>query len=194
MRFNPRTRVGCDANGTHHIYFDSRFNPRTRVGCDFEREVKMELLSLFQSTHPRGVRPLESGIGSRILTSFNPRTRVGCDILELGKFSNGYLFQSTHPRGVRHKTIHNKMDRLAMFQSTHPRGVRPAAPSARADRADPGFNPRTRVGCDNQLREAFALQRFVSIHAPAWGATLLPAQCLLLHPLFQSTHPRGVRR
>ncbi len=35
-----------------------------------------------------------------------------------------------------------------------------------------GFNPRTRVGCDNQLREAFALQRFVSIHAPAWGATM----------------------
>ena len=41
------------------------FNPRTRVGCDFEREVKMELLSLFQSTHPRGVRPVGLGIAAK---------------------------------------------------------------------------------------------------------------------------------
>ena len=101
-----------------------------------------------------------------------------------------------------------------------------------------GFNPRTRVGCDNQLREAFALQRFVSIHAPAWGATMeipryarvfdvsihAPAWGATLQAtlqkksprsfnprtrvgcdgmtvkmdpgrvMFQSTHPRGVRR
>ena len=78
------------------------------------------------------------------------------------------------------------------FQSTHPRGVRhrasPPAP------ADPGFNPRTREGCDSSdmLRDMFKEEfqsthprgvrpkfififtycRNVSIHAPARGATL----------------------
>ncbi len=55
-----------------------------------------------------------------------------------------------------------------MFQSTHPRGVR--------------------HGLDQSLFTC----RFVSIHAPARGATLI----LLLRDreiLFQSTHPRGVR-
>ena len=54
----------------------------------------------FQSTHPRGVRPI---------VALNDSVQK--------------LFQSTHPRGVRHK---NQLvrPRQAMFQSTHPRGVR----------------------------------------------------------------------
>ncbi|MHB9293144.1 hypothetical protein Holit_02264 [Hollandina sp. SP2] len=34
----------------------------------------------------------------------------------------------------------------------------------------------------------------VSIHAPAWGATLDTAEAIVKQYLFQSTHPRGVRR
>ena len=54
------------------------------------------------------------------------------------------------------------------FQSTHPCGVRPGLrldiDSYRC------FNPRTRVGCDDQV--AFMqLYEKVSIHAPVWGAT-----------------------
>jgi len=33
-----------------------------------------------------------------------------------------------------------------------------------------GFNPRTRVGCDELQRSIIRLS-LVSIHAPAWGAT-----------------------
>ena len=33
----------------------------------------------------------------------------------------------------------------------------------------------------------------VSIHAPAGGATVIDAQELQLHALFQSTRPRGAR-
>ena len=123
-----------------------------------------------------------------------------------------------------------------MFQSTHPRGVRhhwEPVPDSGAS-----FNPRTRVGCD-RIKELVRLQAelfqsthprgvrhspaeiaglsgFVSIHAPAWGAT--PSghrQCpgrACFNPrtrvgcdpsitasapsphLFQSTHPRGVRQ
>ena len=80
----------------------------------------------------------------------------------------------------------------------------------------PHFNPRTRVGCDGQLVLSISQRLFVSIHAPAWGATPRPLTGFLRHKSFnprtlvgcdwrpcwafpsasrfQSTHPRGVRR
>ena len=76
------------------------------------------------------------------------------------------------------------------------------------------FNPRTRVGCDTGASAALPPPYHVSIHAPAWGATLpmftLPSISkvsihapawgatgliivYLFNQRFQSTHPRGVR-
>ena len=55
--FNPRTRVGCDAQDHRLCQGGQGFNPRTRVGCD---------------------RPRDPHTGSRH-ARFNPRTRVGCD-------------------------------------------------------------------------------------------------------------------
>ena len=53
------------------------------------------------------------------------------------------------------------------------------------------FNPRTRVGCDNQIAKYY--QRLaVSIHAPVWGATAAVDKLLVITG-FQSTHPCGVR-
>ena len=121
------------------------------------------------------------------------------------------LFQSTHPRGVRPVNSATDMDK-AIFQSTHPRGVRPLVPQE--PRPVSNFNPRTRVGCDDWYRRPenhdykfqsthprgvrpegdydFKVLSFISIHAPAWGAT---CQSFLILPslAFQSTHPRGVR-
>ena len=54
-----------------------------------------------------------------------------------------------------------------------------------------GFNPRTRVGCDDQQTQTMTATE-VSIHAPAWGATLVLGVVFQLQA-FQSTHPRGVR-
>ena len=54
------------------------------------------------------------------------------------------------------------------------------------------FNPRTRVGCDQCVCVSCLQLHCVSIHAPAWGATILTSACHVLC-LFQSTHPRGVR-
>ena len=149
----------------------SYFNPRTPVGCDLNGMAGIIGGSLFQSTHPSGVRhtnlnALESNLNISIhapqwgatadalrlrLVSrdFNPRTPVGCDSSEsMILFSNG-LFQSTHPSGVRRKT------------STH-------TPSTQ-----PNFNPRTPVGCDLSIHEA-GLRLVISIHAPQWGATAGP--------------------
>ena len=146
-----------------------RFNPRTRVGCDATRRRQFSRKSWFQSTHPRGVRRSPHGGGGRGLLCFNPRTRVGCDqygilFLEvIGCFNprtrvgcdmgvwvaiiTSIQFQSTHPRGVRHASLErvphealvsihapawgatsatmSEMRDKVMFQSTHPRGVRP---------------------------------------------------------------------
>ena len=53
------------------------------------------------------------------------------------------------------------------------------------------FNPRARVGRDDSCR---GLCRFsgISIHAPAWGATL-NIQPIAFSVRFQSTRPRGAR-
>ena len=125
------------------------------------------------------------------LDSFNPRTRVGCDILPVYPDETWQEFQSTHPRGVRRYACRIWW-RCGRFQSTHPRGVRRHrrcgrlraysvsihAPAWGATHPPPwccrdrdGFNPRTRVGCDQTL----------SLHMPRVK-------------MFQSTHPRGVRR
>ena len=99
------------------------FNPRTRVGCDVDDKNIYQLLPLFQSTHPRGVRPRFS------FRNRGPRT-----------------FQSTHPRGVR---LLNSIGLYLGFKiSIHA----PAWGATRA-RSLPHtrrayFNPRTRVGCD----------------------------------------------
>ena len=34
IRFNPRTRRGCDSRGLKQGLWGPRFNPRTRRGCD----------------------------------------------------------------------------------------------------------------------------------------------------------------
>jgi len=142
----------------------------------------------FQSTRPRGARPVlvypvpdSAGVsihapawgatcecradssGSR---SFNPRARVGRDFPGRA----GSL-----PR--------------QQFQSTRPRGARPPITAIVTRRQ--GFNPRARVGRDfrySVTRYAMA----VSIHAPAWGATHCQTPVVLMN-WFQSTRPRGAR-
>ena len=168
----------------------------------------------FQSTHPRGVRLGISYQRAPENRGFNPRTRVGCDrpkrcqsygifpvsihapawgatSCNVGNVSS-IEFQSTHPRGVRLDGQRVAV-RYAEFQSTHPRGVRR----------------------DKAIVNAYGV--FVSIHAPAWGATkannltLYPHMEVSIHApawgatddfvaayrdiiKFQSTHPRGVRQ
>ena len=144
--FNPRTRVGCDLFGGIFLHRFGSFNPRTRVGCDLTIMPYCLMFTLFQSTHPRGVRRWPESKSSRPTS-----------------------FQSTHPRGVRHQGAIRAKARHGRFQSTHPRGVRP-------------------------LFSTYSLlARLVSIHAPAWGATLSTEPSSGLPDWFQSTHPRGVR-
>ena len=122
----------------------------------------------FQSTHPRGVRHHPLPCASRPCY-FNPRTHVGCDV-EGANMGNKYSeFQSTHPRGVRpgtYDSVHNDHN-----ISIH-------APTWGATRRQGGC---ASVGA-------------ISIHAPTWGATARRPFVVVDESLFQSTHPRGVRR
>ena len=121
--FNPRSRVGSDANSIVLASEYVGFNPRSRVGSDHSS--KRTVL---------------------ICLSFNPRSRVGSDRQLLGEIEDVFAFQSTLPRGER-LHLRAKARRVILFQSTLPRGERPI-----------------------QIVSKFRVS-FVSIHAPAWGAT-----------------------
>ena len=115
--FNPRTHVGCDPLAFILMPYFEHFNPRTHVGCDgiIYDLVSLEVISIhaptwgatshnvlirqadkFQSTHPRGVRPISESIEASVR-----------------------LFQSTHPRGVRRLRIGNHATALHFNPRTH---------------------------------------------------------------------------
>ena len=166
--------------------------------------------SLFQSTHPSGVRP--STIADHYpYENFNPRTPVGCDSPALDLQYGDEQFQSTHPSGVRQPASITP-NIIRQFQSTHPSGVRHSrdlgeivrivisihAPQWGATRRRHGlrlgqgnFNPRTPVGCDAGFSWTHRLA-VISIHAPQWGATAI-TPFTSGSMVFQSTHPSGVR-
>ena len=166
------------------------FNPRTRVGCDCCAKLWGLTVYLFQSTHPRGVRQPLTIRASTSGQSFNPRTRVGCDPWGKASMRPWPMFQSTHPRGVR-LLVALDFDQPGEFQSTHPRGVRPADVLASIDAA--AFQSTHPRGVRPLRHPARLLISYVSIHAPAWGATASSGYFWTYSVRFQSTHPRGVR-
>ena len=121
-------------------------------------------------------------------------------------------FQSTLPRRERHVLDPEEVEKIA-FQSTLPRRERPTAhtparfhghfnPRSR-EGSDPqeiesflddlNFNPRSREGSDAELREPVKRGYFISIHAPAKGATSGRNRRRHRGPKFQSTLPRRER-
>ena len=133
---------------------------------------------LFQSTHPRGVRPVHAVHAAPHSPVSIHAPAWGATSAQARAARAGFWFQSTHPRGVR-RCI-----------------------SSPSPRTTGSFNPRTRVGCDRVgmtalgwvfmfqsthprgvrlLHGCFAAHAgLVSIHAPAWGAT--PAVYGILGP------------
>ena len=148
----------------------------------------MSMASMFQSTHPCGVRlndlAVACGLGVSIHApvwgatrglnvvvrhiSFNPRTRVGCDRIQRRRV---FVHGCFNPR--------TRVGCDTDFQSNAIHGRR-FNPRTRVGcdnymiakaKQDDSFNPRTRVGCDcaNQISQK---RKQVSIHAPVWGATI----------------------
>ena len=188
--FNPRTPVGCDCHcdlgevaafhiSIHapqwgatwrlwqHLTADRDFNPRTPVGCDVPAVLNHSPTTLFQSTHPSGVRLSYVLIGSgetqfqsthpsgvRRPAQVSARQRQSISIhapqwgatIKLLLDASHSKFQSTHPSGVRRNGHCNCLCHK-QFQSTHPSGVRLANWLTLCAPCN-NFNPRTPVGCD----------------------------------------------
>ena len=127
------------------------FNPRARVGRDIFGPDGGRPGVQFQSTRPRGARPGDSACRFRAARVSIHAPAWGATPKKCGA-NLQTVFQSTRPRGARHVCM-SSAARFSRFQSTRPRGARPIH----------GFLPEM-VGQ-------------VSIHAPAWGATIaqLPA-------------------
>ena len=116
---------------------------------------------------------------------------MGCDA-RVGQRRDGHFqFQSTHPRGVRHENIARAIFRFRV--SIHAPTWGATSHSLWNSLRTPCFNPRTHVGCD--------ACRFRRFHKPCRfnprthvGCDSFPVTSLECRFLFQSTHPRGVRR
>ena len=196
--FNPRTRMGCDRDATAWIPPKSIFQSTHPHGVRREAEADVALLREFQSTHPHGVRlqlvrdveheplisihapawgatdVLKQNVGG--VNHFNPRTRMGCDTAEARSHRARRI--SIHAPAWGATVSPPQSLRQGRFQSTHPHGVRPLAAVTFAFSLY--FNPRTRMGCDNVQYKIFFCNT-ISIHAPAWGATLITlARCLAM--------------
>ena len=188
--FNPRARVGRDAQDAGQRLAHGCFNPRARVGRDTRLLADCLRFAGFQSTRPRGARPCPT-FWPGPPSSFNPRARVGRDACSGGRYDAQWRFQSTRPRGARRGSgVHPIQDRL--FQSTRPRGARREF-GRQGDFHLPFQSTRPR-GARPDLVDARKNSIRVSIHAPAWGATLDDVQILAAVSEFQSTRPRGARR
>ena len=163
----------------------------------------------FQSTHPHGVR-LTLILSTAVQRSFNPRTRTGCDAMLLGIKIKAKSFNPRTRTGCDfiQFTLYRS---IGSFNPRTRTGCdcckQPYTPRQRS------FNPRTRTGCDCRFQTTFC-RTFVSIHAPARGATRVRSKCSYYHDVsihapargatirvvyfpfddeFQSTHPHGVR-
>ena len=185
--FNPRSRVGNDANGNG--------------GNIFEYIISIHVPA-WGTTVPAWLYFVK-------FEDFNPRSRVGNDESSGIQTATGVISihvpaWGTTPRGCC-------VNIAVEFQSTFPRGERPREIDF-VTRFE-NFNPRSRVGNDDSGNE-IPVYYWISIHVPAWGTTVtfkggasidsisihVPAwgttkqrSMMLSFPVFQSTFPRGER-
>ena len=115
---------GATRHNMRRISRWKHFNPRTPVGCDALPKSLPVNGSLFQSTHPSGVR-LSNCCWTLRIANFNPRTPVGCDATGIAIVCVINNFNPRTPVGCD-KTPAGMSQWLREFQSTHPSGVRPA--------------------------------------------------------------------
>ena len=115
--FNPRSREGSDSAAACHTSFSSGdFNPRSREGSDGGIAFRYPPHYSFQSTLPRGERPLLSSYLKPKLINFNPRSREGSD-----KYSafRVFVYSNFNPRSREGSDKMDKDTRLLDIISIH---------------------------------------------------------------------------
>ena len=166
--FNPRARVGRDTKGNTKRQRGESFNPRARVGRDARRLRSWTNRTRFQSTRPRGARPFASQINLWVVQSFNPRARVGRDQSQM---SFCFVVFSFNPRArVGRDTLPFIFLPLRACFNPRARVGRDNRILSRRDANEPFQSTRPR-GARHEAEDEEIVARYVSIHAPAWGAT-----------------------
>ena len=145
LRFNSRTREGCDEPVVAVSVSMRCFNSRTREGCDYILWRPPEERTVSIHAPGRGATDFWRGLGV-LGYRFNSRTREGCDLVELGKIDAELWFQFTHPGGVRLRDRDTL--RPSVGVSIHAPGRGATSTPLYASTILPSFNSRTREGCD----------------------------------------------
>ena len=141
--FNPRTHTGCDLlSGGLSTQAIVSIHAPTR-GATTAILAISESGSLFQSTHPHGVRQCINTTYVRV-ACFNPRTHTGCDTYQTLHACADSVSIHAPTRGAT--SIISLAWSGIEFQSTHPHGVRLIA--FPVPTIFNSFNPRTHTGCD----------------------------------------------
>ena len=189
--FNPRAREGRDRGSYAALKIDADVSihapargatrlilPSVVTGLKFQstrprgaRPVNIShaaSFSVFQSTRPRGARL----ISGRALTArrhcFNPRAREGRDYRLSSQLEPKTVSIHAPARGATF--LNHKENIMAGFQSTRPRGARPFM-RAKLPHGQVFQSTRPRGARHRGIRHARLLHSGVSIHAPARGAT-----------------------
>ena len=175
----------------------------------------LSFIAKFQSTLPRGERPMQpwqsarkkrfnprSHVGSDVvaflilqtLTGFNPRSHVGSDISPYRKRTSS-MFQSTLPRGERQIWIIPHPYRLDVSIHAPTWGATPQTLVCRTKGGVSIHAPTWGATCASTR---YASTYDVSIHAPTWGATICfvvtrPRYRVSIHaPTWGATHRRAM--
>ncbi len=189
--FNPRSREGSDGGvGLAGITTTKDFNPRSREGSDlFASVIELPVAisihapargATFRNAHhlyilhdfnPRSREGSDLSIqcSSCVWEYFNPRSREGSDVAPPATDCNTDPFQSTLPRGERHIELQCNTA-LWKFQSTLPRGERLPFLLLRTSRLV--FQSTLPRGERQQPQADEFRASYISIHAPARGATI----------------------
>ena len=164
------------------------FNPRAREGRDRRMMNLADMKGEFQSTRPRGARPV-------VITD-----KPNWGDVSIHAPARGATSRRLIPNAVRIVSIHAPArgatsDRarpgwLRKFQSTRPRGARLECSRRAICRVLVSIHAPARGATNGNLDGLRLCQ--VSIHAPTRGATIRRSKLRLL-VLFQSTRPRGAR-
>ena len=192
--FNPRTRMGCDFSASYDVYKSGNVSIHAPAwGATLLTKWRQTRAIVSIHAPAWGATLLTADIPPPIIVSIHapawgatfPKTSVGIT----------YVFQSTHPHGVRPKSTKRLETQLTMFQSTHPHGVRQAAIIAKESelkfqsthphgvrrtnrtyrRTHKQFQSTHPHGVRLYIHLINVGRSIVSIHAPAWGATVYSA-------------------
>ena len=142
------------------------FNPRSREGSDCIRQLKFLATVKFQSTLPRRERRFFPKV-LFLHFYFNPRSREGSDIKPSASPTDNDISIHAPAKGATN-LYSARVLLLPLFQSTLPRRERHNNNRISISFCD--FNPRSREGSDI-ISDFFPKNIFISIHAPAKGAT-----------------------